>query len=61
MNHFGKGLREDKFHCALKGINVMMMPLLMARSTHRSTLEERQARFLGQGSSQGMLSFAKAS
>ena len=35
MNHFGKGLR-DKFHCALKGINVMLMPLLMARNTHPS-------------------------
>jgi hypothetical protein len=34
MNHFGKGLREDKFPCALKGINVMLMPLLMARNTH---------------------------
>jgi len=36
MNHFGKGLREDKFHCALKGINVMLMPLLMARNTRPS-------------------------
>jgi hypothetical protein len=35
MNHFGKGLREDKFHCVLKGINVMLMPL-MARNTHPS-------------------------
>jgi hypothetical protein len=33
MKHFGKGLREDKFHCPLKGINVMVMPLLMARDT----------------------------
>jgi hypothetical protein len=36
MNHFGKALREDKFHCALKGINVMLVPLLMARNTHPS-------------------------
>jgi hypothetical protein len=35
MNHFGKGLREDKFHCALKGINVMVM-LLIPRNTHPS-------------------------
>ena len=34
MNHFGKGLTEDKFYCALKGINVM--PLLMPRNTHPS-------------------------
>jgi hypothetical protein len=32
MNHFGKGLREDKSHCALKGMNV----LLMARNAHPS-------------------------
>ena len=36
MNHFGKALREDKFRSALKGINLMLMPLLMARNTHRS-------------------------
>jgi len=36
MNHFGKGLREDKFHYALKGINVMLMLLLMARNPHPS-------------------------
>ena len=30
MNHFVKGLREDKFHCALKGINVMLI-----RTLHR--------------------------
>ena len=36
MNHFGKGLRKDKFHCALKGINVMLMPLAMARNPHPS-------------------------
>jgi hypothetical protein len=36
MNHFGKGLKEDKFHRALKGINVMLMPLLMVRNTHPS-------------------------
>jgi hypothetical protein len=36
MNHFRKGPREDKFHCALKGINVMLTPLLMARNTHPS-------------------------
>jgi hypothetical protein len=34
MNPFGKGIRENKFHCALKGMNVMRMPLLMARNTH---------------------------
>ena len=34
MNHFGKGLRENKFPCALKDMNVMLMPLLMARRTH---------------------------
>jgi hypothetical protein len=32
MNHFGKGLREDKFHCALKGINVMLMRCDWGRS-----------------------------
>jgi hypothetical protein len=36
MNRFVKGLREDKFHCALKGINVMLMPLLIAWNTHPS-------------------------
>jgi hypothetical protein len=36
MNHFRKGRREDKFHCALKGINVMPMPLLLARNPHPS-------------------------
>jgi len=42
MNHFGKGLSEDKFHCALKGINVMLMPLLMAGTLIHQSLEERQ-------------------
>ena len=36
MNRFGKALSEDKFDCAPKGINVMRIPLLMARNTHSS-------------------------
>ena len=37
MNHFGKGLREDKFHCAPKAINVtLMVPPLTARKPHPS-------------------------
>ena len=46
MNHFGKGLRGDKFQCALKGITVMPMPLSNLSSP---VLILRKPRILGPG------------
>lgn len=57
MNHFGKGLRKDKFHCALN-IIVMLMPLLMAEHSSINRLKNAERPFWGQGSSEGMPSFA---